>query len=390
MSIAVSPARSLDSLIPDFVGEWVRAAAAFPGREAVRYVDAFGGAEFTFGQPARSGKRSAAAALAAAESGAVAVLIEEDPGLVTRLRGALCDLGAVERLHPVLEDAPAGSIVLLQADFLDVVDALAAAAPETAILIWMAPTSARRLPWRVLSALLEDPSLEMLLRFPASDFLKQDSRRDPLADLPSFTRRVVDGCSALLGDGRHEWLARWRRESATLGPSVALDAVTDRFSAQLGAACGDRLLKRLDVGADPPQPLYLVTSAPEAALALNGAVAAHEPPPPVAQGYDLFGAPSVVADLEPNPASSLAEQLWQSHRGRSATLRDLAGELASTDATLQQLRTALLRLRRSGRAEFGSLRSTETLVSFPIEPASRPPRVSHRASCEMDLFAVQT
>lgn len=384
----------LDALIPRFVGEWACAAA---GQAPVCYVDAFAGAEWVFGMgdPGRGdGSRAVSAVLAAVEAGAGCVLVEEDPALLARLR---LDLRRRAPGLPLRDDIgpaglAAGEVALLEADFRNVAD-LVAALPEGArMLLWAAPPAARRLPWPLLHALLADPAAELLLRFPTADFLKQGALGGPLADLPPFARRLVEGCSALLGDPRHGWIAPWRATQRTYGEHAALEEALEGFTGRLRAAAGERLVKPVHLPGG--ERLILVTGSPAAALALNGAVVdAGVAPVPAdqedtaARTLDLFpdAARAALARLDPAPA--LAEHWLERHRGETVPLRTLMAGIATTGATSDDVRRALARLRRSGHAVYRSLRVAEAAVVFPETPSPPAgPRRAPRPAGSGDLF----
>ncbi|HEX8430314.1 MAG TPA: hypothetical protein VF625_03465, partial [Longimicrobium sp.] len=95
-----APDAALHSVLAGFAGAWARDAArlsarADAGDERIVYLDAFAGAEFAFGMgdPGRGGPSRAVAAaravLEAAPERGRAVLVEEDPALLARLRAEL-------------------------------------------------------------------------------------------------------------------------------------------------------------------------------------------------------------------------------------------------------------------------------------------------------------
>jgi hypothetical protein len=400
-----------------FAGAWARDALRTvnhaddddPGApRRIAYLDAFAGAEYAFGvgDPGRQGPSRAVAGaravLEAAPEHAVAVLVEEDPALLARFRAELEASGWGARIRAT--DDPSvlapGEIALVEADFRNVADVLLAFAEPTRALLWMAPPSARRLPWTLVEAVLGDPATDLLLRFPAADYEKQGKFTGPLADLPPFARRIVEGCSALLGDAKSEWVVRWRAAERESGVERALEGVVERFRGRLEGAADARVLKAARVAAADdavPAHLFLAASEPAAALALNAAVqgagladqaaAVLLPPPPEpaepppAQVLDLFGGaePAPEPPRRPDPAAA-AELLAERHRGATLPLRDVLAGLIDSDLMPDEVRAALGVLKKAGRAVYRSLSHPDAVVIFPEEPVVRAPRRPRRAA----------
>jgi three-Cys-motif partner protein len=420
--VTPAPPPSLDAalhpVLAAFAGAWARDAARVMARDEedegprrMVYLDAFAGAEYVFGvgDPGRQGPSRAVAAvravLEAAPEHARAVLVEEDPGLLARLRAELEAAGWGGRIRDT--DDPSrlgpGEVALVEADFRNVADVLLAFAEPTRALLWMAPPSARRLPWPLLEAVLGDAGTDLLLRFPHTDYEKQGKFSGPLADLPPFAKRIVEGCSALLGDARHEWVFAWRAAEREGAAGRALEGVVERFRARLEKAAEGRVLKsaRVAPGEDASAAhLFLVASEPAAALALNAAVQgagladraaavllppSTEPPAPP-PALDLFGAADAAAEpaRRPDPAAA-AVLLAERHRGQSLPLRDVLAGLTNSDLTPDEVRGALAVLRKEGRAIYRSLAHPDAVVIFPEEPVIREPR-RRRRSEEPDLF----
>jgi hypothetical protein len=403
------PDAALRSVLAGFAGAWARDAARLAARadgegERIVYLDAFAGAEFAFGMgdPGRGEPSRAVAAARAVLEGAPergrAVLVEEDPALLARLRAELEGAGFGDRLRAGDDPPEPGTIALVEADFRNVADVLLAFAEPTRSLLWLAPPSARRLPWTLLEAMLGDPATDVLLRFPHADYEKGGAFTGPLADLPPYARRIVEGCSALMGDGRHEWVSVWRAAARSAGPREALDATLARFRARLDAHAGERVVKeaRAAAAADVlPAHLFLAAAEPASALALNAAVqgagladraaspvpvvAEPEAPPP-ARELDLFGPPpATAAEAPPRPASAdTAELLAGRHRGATLPLRAVLTALADTDLTHDEVRRALGVLRREGRAVYRSLAHPDAVVIFPEEAVLPAPRRKRR------------
>ena len=421
MPFAVKPAppaatdAALHPVLAAFAGAWARDAAraaaraeedepGAPGR--IVYVDAFAGAEYSFGvgDPGRQGPSRAVAAvravLDAAPELASAVLVEEDPALLARFRAELEGIGWGDRVRDAGDPAALapGEVGLVEADFRSVADVLLAFPERTRALLWMAPPSARRLPWTLVEAVLGDPAIDLLLRFPHADFEKQGKFSGPLADLPPFAKRIVEGCSALLGDARHEWVFGWRAAEREGGAAQALEAVLERFRARLEKAAEGRVLKaaRVSAGEDAVAAhLFLVSSEPAAALALNAAVQGAgledraasvllppspepvEPPPD--QMLDLFGEPQSAPEpsRRADPLAA-AELLARHHRGQTLPFREVLAGLTDSDLTQDEVRGALALLKKEGRAVFRSLAQPDAVVIFPEERVVRQPRARGR------------
>lgn len=408
-----APDAALHPVLAAFAGAWARDAARAaaedePPRRIV-YVDAFAGAEYSFGvgDPGRQGPSRAVAGvcavLDAAPELASAVVVEEDPALLARFRAELEGIGWGHRVRDG-GDPAAGEVGLVEADFRNVADVVLAFPERARALLWMAPPSARRLPWSLIEAVLGDPGIDLLLRFPHADFEKQGTFSGPLADLPPFAKRIVEGCSALLGDARHEWVFGWRAAEREDGAARALEGVLERFRARLEKAAEGRVLKgaRVAAGEDAAAAhLFLVASEPAAALALNAAVqgagledraasvllpVSLEPPdPPPAQVLDLFGtAPEPEPSRRADPAAA-AELLAGRHRGQTLPFRELLAGLTDSDLTPAEVRGALALLKKEGRAVFRSLAQPDAVVIFPEEPVVRTPRRRGRREVP-DLF----
>ena len=399
-----APDAALHPVLAAFAGAWARDAARAQADDAgaprrLVYVDAFAGAEYSFGvgDPGRQGPSRAVAAaravLDAAPELASAVLVEEDPALLARFRAELEGMGWGDRVRDAGDPGP-GEVGLVEADFRNVADVVLALPESVRALLWMAPPSARRVPWALIEAVLGDPAIDLLLRFPHADFEKQAKFSGPLADLPPFARRIVEGCSSLLGDARHEWVFGWRAAEREGGVGRALEGVLERFRTRLERAAEGRVLKgaRVAAGEDAVAAhLFLVTSEPSAALALNAAVQgagledraasvllapSTEPAePPPAEVLDLFGAPDAVPEpsRRADPAAA-AELLAGRHRGQTLAFREVLAGLTDSDLTPDEVRGALALLKKEGRAVFRSLAQPEAVVTFPEEAVVRQPR----------------
>ncbi|HEU0051872.1 MAG TPA: hypothetical protein VFQ39_01800, partial [Longimicrobium sp.] len=251
------------------------------------YVDAFAGAEFAFGtgvaRATEDETRSGAVvrAVETVDAAANCVLVEEDPAHLQRVYACLEKSGAEERVRGTKELATLapGEIALVESPFRAVADGVAAYAGGAArSLAWLAPPAARELPWTALRAMLSIARGDLLVRLPVTDWEKQARFNVPLSDMPPFARRIVDGCSAMLDDAKHEWLPAWRAAERESGLSGGVETIATRFSRLLEHAAVGRTVRHLQLSpsgdAGPVAHLFLVTSDPLAALELNAAVRA--------------------------------------------------------------------------------------------------------------------
>jgi hypothetical protein len=249
------------------------------------YLDAFAGAEFQFGTGAGRGAEEetrASAALRALEQAGLApppvvVFAEEDPAHLGRIYAELEET-AGERLRATgdLASLAPGEVSLLEMPFASAAADVARFASGARTFALVAPPSARALPWSALRSIAALPDATVLIRLPHSDFEKQSRHDSPLADLPGFVRRIVEGCSALLDDPRHAWLPAWRADAAARGQSAALAGVMERFRALLDGVAAGRIVKTLDLETKDGARtwLLLLTPDPAIALAANAAVRA--------------------------------------------------------------------------------------------------------------------
>jgi hypothetical protein len=310
-----------------YAGRWAGSVARAPEDDAPApwFIDGFAGADLQ-----RAAMRGAAvqaacvASIQALHPATRIVLVEEDPGLISRLCEALDDIGAVERIRVTSDpaDTEPGQIALVEAPFARVAAPLAHAIGDDPALVRLAPLAARTLPWPALEPFGDLAATDVLLRVPLEDFVKQARFTTPLADLPPHIRRVVEGCSALLSDPRHGWLLPWREAQRTGGVDEAASTVIDRMQALLAGADDARSTHALPVeGAGGP--VHLLLSTPDAAhaLELNGALAdagskprrpaarkaAKPAAPPPAPAEAVAPAPADVATpaASPEPAAPI-------------------------------------------------------------------------------------
>jgi len=331
------PEAALRAVLAGTVAAWAgaqRASADPPSAEDEPrrfYLDAFAGAEFQFGTGvARSGDEEprAAAAFRALESAgltaATAVFAEEDPAHLGRIYAELEDAAGGERLRATrdLASLAPGEISLVEMPFAAVADEVARHAAGAPAFAFLAPPAARSLPWAVLKTIAAPPDATVLIRLPHSDWEKQARHNSPLADLPGFVRRIVEGCSAMLDDARHGWLAPWRAEASAGGVAAAMAGVAGRFRALLAGVAGERILKPMELEAKDGSRawLFLLTPHPAVALAANAAVRAAKLTDRAAAANPIAVAPAVAAPAAANPGTStqLAAPAEPSSRAPSA------------------------------------------------------------------------
>lgn len=420
-----------------YAGRWARSVVRprgedddAPGTASPWFIDGFAGADLQrAAMRGTSVQPACVATIQALDPAARIVLVEEDPGLISRLCEALDDIGAVERIRVTSDPATVepGKIALVEAPFARVAAGLAAAIGDDPALLRLAPLAARTLPWPALEPFGDLAATDVLLRVPLEDFAKQARFNGPLADLPPHIRRVVEGCSALLSDARHGWLFAWREAQRTGGADAAVSTVIERMQALLAGVDEARSTHTLPVeGAGGP--VHLLLSTPDAAhaLELNGAVAdggakpkrtparkaakpaapppassdapappepattpdpapAPEPParaepappPEPAAVLDLFG---LAPEPEPEPRGPdlqpVADELHAKHIGTRVSVREVMGGLADSGLTPEQVHAALALLKRAGRATYRSLEADGAEVEFLAEPRVPAPRAA--------------
>ena len=382
------PEAALRALLAGTVAAWARALSSAGDEPRGVYVDAFAGAEFAFGtgvrrdaaEPTRAGT-----ALRALDEGCAglappaAAFVEEDPAHLQRVYAELEDTAGGERLRATrdLASLAPGEASLVEADFASVAADVARFAGDGPAFVFLAPAAARALPWTALRALAANPAATLLIRIPHADFEKQSRHTGPLADLPGFARRIVEGCSAMLDDAKHAWLPAWRADQQA-GFAAAMEGVLGRFRALLATVAGDRVVEPLILTSDDGAPAYLFLMTPEPAVALAANAAPPEPEPepappptpppppspapepePEAAPLDLF--PETIAPAEP----ALADLLAARFAGRETTWGEV---LSAFSAPPEELKKALAALRRSGRASYKSLRADTDPIDFPIDP----------------------
>lgn len=378
------PEAALRAVLAAAVAAWARQEPADDGRFAGGaprrlYVDAFAGAELQFGTGVRRepGEPTRADAAIRALDGAcagpaprpVALFVEEDPAHLQRIYGELEDAIGGERLRATRDFASLGEgeASLVEAPFAAVAAEVARFASGADAFFWLAPATARALPWEVLEPLLALPGATLLVRFPHADFEKQARHVGPVADLPGFARRIVEGCSSLLGDAGHAWLPAWR---AGAREGMEMAGVLERFQALLAGAAGGRTVKPVELKAEDGGRAwcFLVTADDAVVRAVDG----EEAPPAAEQEAATPAEPGIS---EPPPRKP-------SRKRKPAPAEDVAPapEPASDPVIPDQVMPA---------AEILDLFPDEAVAPPPPAKATRRSRAGPRAKPlpEDDLFA---
>jgi len=286
------PEANLRAVLAAAVAAWAGRPLADDARSAGGaprrlYVDAFAGAELQFGTGVRRepGEPTRADAAVRTLDGAcaelaprpVALFVEEDPAHLQRIYGELEDAIGGERLRATRDFASLaeGEASLVEAPFASVAAEVARFASGADSFFWLAPATARALPWDAIEALLAIPGATLLIRFPQADFAKQASHVGPIADLPGFARRIVEGCSSLLADPKHAWLPTWRAD-AREAMGAAMAGVLERFQALLADAARGRMVRPVALRAEDGARTwcFLVTSDAAVVRSVDGGVAA--------------------------------------------------------------------------------------------------------------------
>lgn len=449
---AVPPPHAVSGLLRRYVAEWVRLAArrlptmvegesadpetSAPAARRLLYVDAFarsgltGAGALSVTGPERAVEAVRALFEAAEREGgrrtpveASAVLVEEDPAHVAALRRALAEDGWAGRVREgdAATSPGPGEVVLVEAPFAAVADGVRALAsePGTETLLWLAPPSPRALAWTGLRPWVEMEGASLLLLFPHADLHRQARHGAlPVADLPPHARRIVEGCSAFLGDPRHGWLAAWRAAEREEGPAAAEARVAALYGELLRTAAGERLARPLRIGAQDGEGdvlhLFQVTGDPACALALNAAVrgAGLEDRAPAQAGRaaplvpEPAGEPEVLELFAPEEmgggraaraarprevdAAAVADGIASRFSGRSVPFREVLRSLADTDLSPDDARRAMALLKRGGRAVFRSLADDDAEVSFPQTPVLPPTAARRGRARPMDAPLFET
>lgn len=359
------PEAELRALLASRVAAWAAADEASAGDEPRRvYVDAFAGAELQFGsgvareahEPTRAATALETLDAACAGTAPRALFVEEDPAHLQRIYVELEDV-AGERLRATRDYASLapGEASLVEAPFVAVADDIARWIGNVRAFVFLAPATARALPWTVLRSLLALPDATVLVRFPSTDFEKQSRHVAPVADLPGFARRIVEGCSAFLGDERHTWLPAWRA-AAPDGHAPAMVGVLERFAALLRSAAGARDVQPLELAsADGARTwLFLVTADVGVAEAITDALVDASPSCDDGAAVDRDGDDDSAEDSRSDHVEDTTAKEGAKPRGRGR----LATSEPAAEATPADEIAAVI----------------EPAVAEPIEPASGDPK----------------
>lgn len=384
------PEAALRAILAGTVAAW--AAAELPSAEDEPrriYVDAFAGSEFQFGTGvARSGDEETRAAAAfraldgASSPAPMAVLAEEDPAHLGRIYAELEDAAGGERLRAThdLASLAAGEITLLEAPFASVAGDVGRFAMNARAFAFLAPPAARALPWPALRAMLSLPDATVLVRLPHSDFEKQTKHTSPLADLPGFAKRIVEGCSAMLDDGKHAWLAAWRADAASKGFGGAMEGVLERFRALLDGASNGRILKpmELETAEGARTWLFLLTPDPAVALAANAAVRAAKLVDRAASANPIATATPSAGVIAPPPVEA----------STSTTSKDVPAEGTATSGDDAEPSAKPSRKRgKKGPAKKAALDDVDSSAAESAESAEAAEAVASTSSSAVDTEA---
>ena len=348
------------------------------------------------------------------------VLVENDPVAVERLVAALTDAGLGARLRQTrdLSTLLPGEIAVIQDEFARIVPELVrfTAEPCRALYQLAAPTPAM-LPLAVVQSITEPAGADALIDFPADGLRKQAQFRTvPLADLPTYARRIVEGYSLLLGDPRHGWVALWREVERTQGEAAAEARILEQYRERLAAANSQAVVKavRLSLSGDAAATgeLFLVTQDPTHPLRMNRALRAARLAGELAWDetissfvveedtgvLDLF-APGGHSEGDASAPSgrvrkvdlpALAQHVLARYAGQTVEFGRVLAGLADSDLFVDEVKQAMSLLRRTGHAAYQSLavatpirfapagstiqaqsrsrRRIQTAAELPIEP----------------------
>jgi hypothetical protein len=353
------------------------------------------------------------------DAGTAVLLAQEDPALAEALAAAVGEAGLGDRLHRCMPSDPLlggwrPGITLVEGDSAAAAPHLLhAAAAATRALVRLLPRRPGEVEFATVGALAERTGVDLLLRLPLDGVDRLDRyRTTPVADLPLVQRRLAEGVSRLLGDGRWEWLALFRATAAARGAAAGVEAVAERFRTRFAAAAPGAVLRSLDLpgdaGAESGRRLLLATHSAERALALNGVLhalrAAGRIPWPEADD-DLVrtvspGVIELFAGEAPREGGAggervrvvdhvaLANLLAERFDGGAATLDEVMRAVVERDLLPEEVRRALRLLRRDRRARFRALAEPGEVVRFGASSAdarAMPPR-RRRGGAEPELW----
>jgi len=280
--------------------------------------------------------------------------------------------------------------------FAEVARALATSLKGAEIFCWADPPRAAALPRSAVEPLLALNGLVLLLRFPSADFERLSAfAATPLADLVPYARRLLNGCSALLGDARHQWWLGWRAAVAERGAGAATREVAEAYAAGLASADEALLARALPLAPPASEPLLaLLGRGLYAHFRLNRALlearrAGALPAPEEDSGpfvrfeesgeLELFAqGPSAAHRRRVVDLAAVAEVVAAEFGGRSATFAEVLRALLPSELLLEEVKRALTQLRGEGRVQYRSLNAPDAELVFPATPAPRPARAPRR------------
>jgi hypothetical protein len=366
----------------------------------VALVDAFAGADYPGDAGGAPGVMGAAAKLLRMEPAralARVLMVEEDPAKVAWLGETLARLFPGEA--PRRAGEALGALNLCEG-LPEGVETLSGALEGSRdALVVLDPPAAGNLPLALVRGWLASPGTDLALRFPAAD-LRRLGRYPgvPVADLPLHLKRTVEGLSRFLGDARHGWLHAWTR-SLEGGVEGAIETMARSYARRLGEA-GGALVRRVDLpDGEAVDHFFLVTRRAARALLLNRVI--HEMrrdgllpwpgtvvgvvsyPPSAELGPPARGRRDRVVDR-----AQAAHSIAQRFAGRVVPVEEVLRSQAETDLFADDLKRALLELRRDGRALFRTLGSGAE-ITFAAPGArgmhGHPPRRRRRVRDELAL-----
>lgn len=331
------------------------------------FLDPFAGRDHPLPAGAAGCGPIVAAALGRGErAGVRALLLDEDPVKVEWLAAALRDLGAAG-VQPA-----EGSW-----------DGVAGLESARELLALLDPPAARMLPLDSLRPLLGHGGAELLIRFPVHEIRRlAQYPGSTLADLPPYARRVVEGISAMLGDGRDGWAFTWRQVVESGGERAAEARIVAEYAERLRAAGAPlaHVLPLAGLESSPPEYLLLVSPDPSRALFLNELVFAlrnegrlpwPETDSPLVR-YEQSGELQLFGRREGGATRerivdrvALAHGLAERFAGRTVPYGAVISAHLDTELFTDDLRRALGDLRRDGRALYRSLSHPAAEVAFP-------------------------
>jgi hypothetical protein len=312
----------------------------------------------------------------------------------------------VEWLRQVAGEAPgggpaggAGEIAVAEGALPELAAMLPAADAAESVVLLDAP-SARALPLDAVLALARDGGAELIVRLPVAELRRLERFRAlPLADLPPYARRIVDGWSGMAGARRHEWFLGWHG-ALRGGEDAAERTVADAYAAALRERLRGRVVRRVEVGrgdGEPPDHLVHVASSGEQPLTMNRVLHGLRgggvlPWPAAGDGLvryqdpgllELFAGasgapPGGAARIRAVDTPALAQRLALEHAGRTVGYDLVLGGLAESELFVEDVRAALLALRREGRARFRTPLHPATEVAFAEAGSAVAPGAGRR------------